>query len=188
MSQTLLVSIDDTIVDLHGYWTRWVRRTLGTDIRLRDVTSYETWLPEGNIGDMINKDKNIISRLPPMEGAIEAMDQLRSDFKIIYAGREFHPESRLKWFRKWLPWVPDGDVILSYHTPRIKADFFVSAHPDELKEYRALWGDKAKVITIDWPFNRGEEIESVVSLRAYDFADSVHAWGTIVRYMTRGEI
>jgi len=193
--KTILIDLDDTVVDLRGPWVNWLNNTFGLSLEGEQLTTY--WIEKcvpSHIGEKVYgflNQKHIYQRLQPLDGGVEALQYLSEiGYDVMIATAYVRdPDSaadKIRWVKQWLPFIKRNNVFLCHRKELIRADCFIDDSPDNLIKYREEWslpGVWPLVLTIDWPYNRGQEVDKAIDKRFGSYVDTRSAWKDMLNYI-----
>jgi len=192
---SLIIDLDDTVVDLRSPWVEWIERHFGIFLEGENLTNYwiEKCVPP-EIGEKVYgflNQKGLYARLNPLKGAVEALQHLNElGYDIMIATAYVRdPDSaadKIRWMKQWLPFIDRNNPFLCHRKERILADCFIDDSPEKLIKYRGAWSflrQEPIIMTIDWPYNRTPEVDASIDYRALDYDDTVTAWKGMVQFI-----
>lgn len=176
---TVLVDMDDTIINLLDAWVDSLNRSYGTEVKTEDVTQWNiakffpSLTSEQVYFPLLCDDfwYNVL----PKEGAAEALRQLINDgHKVLIVTSSLYQTLRTKMdvtLFGYFPFITWEDVIITGYKQLIKGDVLVDDGVHNLEN-----GDYFKVL-MDAPHNRTYDAESNGMHRTSD-------WGEVYSLIT----
>lgn len=178
---TILVDMDDTIVNILDAWVEWLNRSFGTAVNPDEVTqwdmtkSFPTLTPEQIYSPLLCDD--FWYRVMPIEGAQEALKQLIDDgHKIFIVTSSTYQTLRSKMevaLFGYFPFLSWKDVIVARYKQIIKGDVLVDDGAHNLEN-----GEYLKVL-MSAPHNKEYDAETNGMIRVKNWED---AYLTITEY------
>jgi 5'(3')-deoxyribonucleotidase len=181
---TILVDLDDIVVDLQGPWYReYNLRTADTldqvNVTDWDVSRFARW-PQELIA--ILSEPGFFSGLPALPGAIEGLRVLVEDgHRVLIVSAGSGPESlkgKGEWVEKHLRFLPPKNLILTHAKDAVRGDVLFDDGPRNLTAYRAAWPD-AFLASIEYPYNAAA-LRGSGALRVGAWTDPRRAWHRFV--------
>lgn len=184
----ILVDLDETVVNLGDEWLARYNRDWNDNLTVDSITSWDWHLfAKPECGRDLYKyldDPDLFTDLPPLEGAVEAVDELqRMGHRIVICTAPAFPSNataKQLWCQKYLPFINRKDVCLIGNKYHVKADAIVDDSPVQVKKYASEYPD-AKIYGIAYPYN--EEAKDAYTLRAESWKDPAKAWKTILDHI-----
>ncbi len=179
--KTILVDMDSTLVDMLPMWLGAYNMLTGDNLRIEDLKTWNTH-DHARHGRRVYEPLNIpgfFENLPPMDGAIEAMQEFhRQGHVIVIASAAIssaHYTEKVKWCRKFFPWVPLQNIALFGLKHLIRGHVFIDDSPHQADTYR-LYNQSAFIAGIEHPYNANSK---EYDLLAKDWKTPEAAWKEI---------
>lgn len=127
------------------------------------------------------KEDGFFRNLPPLPGAVEALQKIQDDGHDItlVSAPSFAPASyrdKVEWVNEYLPFLDYNDILLGHKKYLIKGDIFIDDSPINITKYKKNW-PKARIMTIGYPYNK--VVKKLTSVYAGSYQDTTQAWETI---------
>lgn len=184
----ILCDLDSIVADLLGAWLPAYNAKHGRAMTIADVTEWDIHkcAPDGHRVYDVLHGAGMFRRLAPLAGAVEGVRALcaAGHEVVILTASAKQPQTaadKLEWVREHLPWLSRKDVLIGHRKHLVRGDVLIDDSPENLADYAAAW-PRAKLITIDYPYNRGVPVH----FRAMDYADPRRAWRDIAAYLGAG--
>ncbi len=140
---TILVDMDDTIENLTDAWIDWLNRKHGTEVRRRDITSWDfakafpTLSEEEAYAPLYIDD--FWDTVEPMEGAYEALTKLQEDgheiFIVTSSAYETIHAKMTKVLFKYFPFISWSHVIVATRKQMVHGDVLIDDAPHNLEDF-----------------------------------------------------
>jgi len=188
---TILCDVDSIIADLLAPWLAAYNDKHGRSVRVADVTKWKIHecVPDGERIYELLHTEGLYRTLLPLPGALEGLRLLHDAGHHVVLltacanKNENAAGDKLAWIRKHLPWLSYRDVIIGFHKHLVRGDVLIDDSPENIREYRAAW-PSASILTIDYAYNRGPEIDALIDCRAESYQDTAKAWAQIVEHVS----
>lgn len=178
---TVLVDMDDTIINLLDAWVDRLNRSCGTEVKAEDITqwniveSFLTLTSEQVYSPLLCDD--FWYNVMPKEGASEALQRLINDgHKALIVTSSLYQTLRTKMdvaLFGYFPFITWKDVIVTKYKQLIKGDVLVDDGVHNLEN-----GDYFKIL-MDAPHNRAYNAEANGMRRVFDWGE---AYSLITEY------
>lgn len=196
---TLLVDMDSIVADLSAVWYPDINKLAGQDIVNHetvldwDIAKTVPWVDKNAVYEII-KAPGYYQKLPLVPGGYEALHELyklkQPDgtpwFYIRFLSAAhvsvYAPMDKLVWVNQHFPWIGTKGTITAYYKEDIRGDFLIDDAPRNIVNYKEAW-PMAKVLTIDYPYNRLPEVDNRLALRAHGYQDTVRAWKKMLYWL-----
>lgn len=145
---TILVDMDDTIVNTTFSWVDCVNKAYGTNVRAEELTDWDVsvsfpTLTKAQVYCAL-LDENLWRNLKPLPGAVEYLKKLKEDGHTVFIVSNSHYKGLIikmeEILFRFFPFLTWDDVILTSHKQLIKGDILVDDGPQNHigGEYRKL--------------------------------------------------
>lgn len=187
MSKTILIDMDDTIVDLHRPWHRVYNAWSGDDVSIEKATSWEVdkWVKNPAIMMKVLELPGLFEDLEPLPGAVAGIEQLvEAGHRVLLVSSAPNPESmkgKAKFVDKRLPFLPPKSLVLTYHKDLVRGDVLFDDGPHNLLRYRKAW-PSAQIATIAYPYNYEAAVQSGAFI-AGEWQNTAAAWRRFVEHV-----
>lgn len=153
---TILVDLDDTMVDLLGPWTANLNKKYFLNVKKDDVgewdmrAAYPTLQEEQIYTPLLEEE--LWATVKPIDGAVEYIQKLmQQGHEIVVVTATHYDNVGMKMknvLLKYFPFIPYENVIVAARKQRISGDILID------DGYHNLIGGKYQGILFDAPYNR----------------------------------
>lgn len=170
---TILVDVDDVIINLCECWCDWLNEHYEVSSSYQDITgwgisSFFPELSEEQVFEPLNNPA-FWDRIQPKEGAAEYMQKLIDQGHIIYlCTATDYRNIQIKYekvIQKYFPFIKWTSVIVANVKQMIKADILIDDRYENL-----MSGDYIKLL-MDAPHNRNVDTVSKEMYRVYNWKE-----------------
>lgn len=171
--------MDGILTDTLPVWLDRIYYHTGIRAVPADITRWNlnenpplTLLKPNQIFDVLN-EKDFTLGIPQMPDACEFLKKLHDkghELSIVTAryGTNCMPET-LTWLQEMMPWLKiDKKVWFIHDKHRITGDVLIDDKAENLKLYRQHFPE-AKLVTIDYPYNRDIEVDFRARKNGYEW-------------------
>ena len=179
----ILVDMDDTIEHLTDAWIDWLNHRYGTEVSKNDITSWNfskafpTLTEEEAYSPLYIDD--FWDTVEPMDGAYEALTQLREDgheiFIVTSSAYQTIQAKMNKVLFKYFPFITWDHVIVASRKQMVHGDVLIDDAPHNLENFP---GER---ILMNAPHNRNYPAEENDMWRVDNWQEITR----IIRMMTR---
>lgn len=171
---TILVDMDDTIVDLLGAWCYWLNQKYGTHVSVDEVTDWDIskffpTLTKAEVFEPLHNE-NFWYYVEPKSKAVEYVKKFIDDgFNVYLCTSTDYRNVKPKYERvilNYFPYIHWQKVIVAYDKAMIKADFLIDDGVHNLEN-----GKYIKVL-MTAPHNRKYDAEGNGMIRVSDMEDA----------------
>lgn len=171
---TVLVDMDDTIIDLLGTWVSFLNRMHGTNIKPNDVTQWDM----SKTFPMLSKDDvyaplyfdSLWCSVKPIPDASETMQKILSDgHKIFIVTASTYVTLKIKMEKALLrhfPFLTWDDVIVTGYKQLIKGDVLIDDGTHN------LCGGSYEKLLMDAPHNRSYDAKANGMTRVHNWKEA----------------
>lgn len=179
-NKVVLIDMDSVIVDLLQPWLDLYNDEYKDDLQIEDIDRWNTH-ELASCGEEIYKylTPDFFASLPPLPGAVEAINDLKKNFTIVVVTASPNAESmgaKAVWCQKHLG-LGLHNFMAAKKKYLVQGDVLIDDSPKNIKQYKEHNPTK-KVFTIAYPYN--EDCRNIVDLYAQSWADTENAWIEIV--------
>jgi len=183
----IIIDMDGITCDSLPHWLDRIHAQTGVRAKMEDITQWA--LEKCPPLDQVDP-KHIFSRLqdpgfifsiPPMEGAINVINNLMDDGHEVYLvtarhGPQSMPET-LKWVELYLPRIGEKNLVFCYHKHLIPADVIIDDKAETLVKYK-LAHPNSLCLGIKYAYNEHLELRgSATDVMLVEYGDT--AWATL---------
>jgi len=174
----ILVDVDDTLAEFTPHWLDLISDILGKKHVPED---FDTWLidalyPEDireAIWDRVDTSPGFIRNLPMIDGATEALHELRQVGKVLAITA---PHIGPYWFYERALWLKDRGfkrATMGFIAAKeiIQADVFIDDNPDHINNWKAAY-PQGLALLFDRPNTRNFE---TAGIRVYSWDEAIDA-------------
>ena len=161
----LLFDLDGICCNLMTKWLLHYNRDYDDTLTEQDITAWEwhTFVkPEcgKKIYHYLNRP-GFFADLDPVPGAVESLSRLQHicELVVVTASPKEAAGDKMRWVQRHLPFVPKGNIVVTYRKDLVRGDFMFDDAPKNLRHHPAIR------IMLDYPFNRD-----------FDDCYRVHSW------------
>lgn len=165
MNKTILVDVDDTVLDLMSEWLRRYNRDWNDNVQKSDVLSWELhkYLKPECGRDIYNylNDKDLYFSVKPIEGALEGCQRIRDlGYRIVFVTAFFNTpkvEAMHDYgFLKEYPyndgrWNTCCDMVMANDKTLIKGDCIIDDKVDNIEKFGSGY-------LFDQPWNKNSNL------------------------------
>lgn len=165
---TILIDIDDTIIDLLPAWCEWLNRKHGTNVLYENITEWDMkkffpMLSKEQIYEPICND-DFWSTIKAKPDASEYIKKLiDKGFNIYLCTSTDYRNVKVKYekvIKKYFPYILWNQIIVAYKKQMIKADFLIDDGVHNLEN-----GEYVKIL-MSAPHNQNYDTEKNRMIRA----------------------
>ncbi len=184
---TLLVDMDDIVVDLQPSWFAAYNRGWNDHVTPEMMTDWDVsrFAKHGKAIFEPLGWRDFFRELPEMPGAVAALRELQDeghDVHLVSAApnAEAH-KGKVEWvFADHMPWLPKKNLWLGHRKAMLRGDVLFDDGPHNLLDYRAAWPG-ARIATIEHPYNR--HALASCDLVAGHYTEPEAAWARFVPWV-----
>lgn len=189
----IAVDMDQILVSLNSTWFAQFN-----DPRVTEQ-SVTRWDFKDVLPDVVDRARLFteLQRVPfaeldPIPGGIEAVRELRmGGHDVVVVTDAMAPEiaaGKMLWMRARLPELPRENLVITKRKSLINADVLIDDSPEQLAAWRlgSTWTPLPRwryPITMTYPYNRGVQAHHLG-----DWRDPLKFWGSVVDYISSGEV
>lgn len=169
---TILVDMDDTLINLGEMWVKTLNERYGTSVKPEDVTEWDITkffprLTKSEVFEILHTPE-VWSKTTPLRDAVKYIEKLQMDGHKIVVVTSAPPKTvdvklRYSLFRHF-PFTYK-DVVIAYQKNLIKGDIMIDDAPHNLE------GIKSLPILVTAPHNLDYEAEENGMLRANNWKE-----------------
>lgn len=159
---TVLVDMDEVIVDLMTTWLINYRAHGGEHVEREDILEYAL---EGRFKDMIKWWKCIdrfwvLDHAKPLPGAIDALRRLDAMCNVFivtharYEAKGHAHEQKLLWLERYAPWFDRDKVIFTRQKHLVRGDVLIEDNIETLRRWKLANHHQGEAFLIDSPWNQ----------------------------------
>lgn len=169
MKKVLIFDMDNVICNLQDMWLSLYNKKYNDNVKKKDILSYDIhkYCRYGHaIYEFVNNSE-IFRMLQPIPGAVESLKYLIKKghkVRICSAAQENQIEGKLDWLQKYLPEIPQEDIIFSFDKSIVDGDFMFDDAPHNLYNSSCL-----VPVLFDQPWN--QKIKDFI--RVYNWQDII---------------
>lgn len=134
---TILVDLDNVMVDLNTIWVKYLNEMYGTDVKPDDITAWDMqkFFPTLTRSQIFKPFKNVKmwEEIEPIEGAQYYMQKLIDEGHQVYVCTStFYPYIDMKYrkvIRRLFPFIDWKNVIVTSNKSLINADVLIDDAP-----------------------------------------------------------
>lgn len=137
---TILLDMDDTILDLKGPWLARYNELKGTDIKMSAWVGWDANAIGEGMYDILKED-GFFASLPPYEEAIEVIRRLNEKHEVVLlTASVFGPSMKDKglWVQKHLPFIPEDNFMIARKKYLVRGDVLVDDGPHNISAFPGL--------------------------------------------------
>ncbi len=171
---TVIVDVDDVVVDFVSHWLEWIHRTYGVSARKEQITKWylSECSPELR---QLGEDKICVAfdtpgfhlNAPAIPGAIHSLERMQKKYNLLFVTARHGPVAiteTFAWFKRNLPKVQHKQLIFS----RVKDVFHAQAAIDDKGDHLAAYAAAphlrdALLIGMEQPHNEAERATARVN-------------------------
>ena len=179
---TILVDMDSTVVEIFERWLREYNETTGDNLAVEELTTWHTH-DHARHGRRIYEPlhrKGFFRNLPPIPGAIEALEVLAREHDVIMTSAALFPSNfteKVEWVRENLPFLPEENVALVNRKYLLRGAVLIDDGPHIAELFRKA-NPTAFIAGIEHPYNvAAREFFDVL---APSWRHPVKAWNQIL--------
>lgn len=178
----LLFDLDGICCDLMKKWLLHYNRDYGDNLTEQDIVAWEwhTFVkPEcgKKIYHYLNRP-GFFADLEPIPGCIESLARLQEvvELVVVTASPKEAAGDKMRWVQRHLPFVPKGNIVVTYRKDLVRGDFMFDDAPKNLRNHPAIR------VMLDYPYNRDfhdchrvhswTEAESLIRSKAAEIVES----------------
>lgn len=185
MKMTVLVDIDDTIIQLLPSWVGYLNKHYNLDVNYKDITDWDVSkffpsLTKVQVYKALSQEE-VWKNIKPMPGAVEYLKKLiDEDFDVYLVTATDYRNVFLKFeyvIKRYFPYITWDKVIVASNKSMIKGDFLID------DGWHNLMGGSYYPILFDAPHNHNAPQYSPDNrkyIRAYEWRQ-VYLWLNLIR-------
>lgn len=160
----LLIDQDDVLAEYIEGVVEAYNKKYGTNFKPSQCNSWDLVSIFGEEITTVMHEPELFRNLKPVPHAIETFERLyRSNLFEMYIVTAAHPrsvEAKYEWLRKYMPFLPQSNIIVSSAKFMIKGDYLLDDGMHNIKAFAQTGG---KPIVFDRPhnMNKGKEFVSI---------------------------
>jgi 5'(3')-deoxyribonucleotidase len=162
---TVLVDLDDCVIDFVTYWLKWIEQTHGVKAEKKFITKWylSECTPELKaLGEekicMAFDEPGFHLNAPAIPGAIHSLERMHKKYNLLFVTARHNPVSikeTFEWFKVHLPRIQHKQLIFSRQKDVFHAQAAIDDKVDHLQAYLAAPHMKgALVIGVEQPHNQ----------------------------------
>jgi 5'(3')-deoxyribonucleotidase len=181
----IAVDIDSILADTLEAWLTTISGQFSVHAAVEDITQWEMHkcpalasLTKEQVLSVLDM-QYFYAYIPPMPGAADALKTLMGDGHEVYLVTarwgKYAAEETSVWLKNQFPFLKWGQYVNLADKHCFKADVLIEDRGETLEKYSETWPE-AKLVTIDYPYNRNVAVD-------FRAPRGSLAWGMIVQYI-----
>lgn len=179
---TILVDMDSTVVEIFERWLGEYNDTTGDNLTVEELTTWHTH-DHARHGRRIYEPlqrEGFFRNLPPIPGAIEALEVLAREHDVIMTSAPLfapHFTEKVEWVREYLPFIPQENIALLSKKHLLRGHVLIDDGPHVAAMCRET-NPEVYIAGIEFPYNVASR--QFFDVLAPSWRHTVRAWNQIL--------